>query len=172
MSRLTVNKSIDEMSMHELMHNMFYIKNKEAIYRDFEREISCRNLTRILVDIYMIKNEFSSAFFENDETFDEEILYALQSGFEEMGGLIALFYMAAVGAAELREKLKAYEDICEDPEQLKEIDKLYLEKCEEVNTITKFSPRGLDKLYIEKCKEVNELKEYIEEFKRQQEEKF
>lgn len=32
-------------------------------------------------------------------------------------------------------KLAAYEDICPDPERLKEIDKLYLEKCREVREL-------------------------------------
>ena len=37
--------------------------------------------------------------------------------------------------AELREKLKKYEDICMYPEKLKEISGLFLEKCQEVNRL-------------------------------------
>lgn len=32
-------------------------------------------------------------------------------------------------------RLKKYEDICSDPERLKEVDKLYLEKCQEVSAL-------------------------------------
>lgn len=36
---------------------------------------------------------------------------------------------------EIYEKLAAYEDIIDDPEKLKLIDELYLERCEEVNRL-------------------------------------
>lgn len=32
-------------------------------------------------------------------------------------------------------RLKKYEDICPDPERLKEVDRLYLEKCQEVSAL-------------------------------------
>lgn len=32
-------------------------------------------------------------------------------------------------------RLKKYEDICPDPECLKEVDRLYLEKCQEVSAL-------------------------------------
>ena len=35
----------------------------------------------------------------------------------------------------LAEKLKAYEDIIDEPEKLKLIDELYLERCEEINRL-------------------------------------
>ena len=34
-------------------------------------------------------------------------------------------------------RLKKYEDICPDPERLKGVDRLYLEKCQEVSALTK-----------------------------------
>ena len=36
----------------------------------------------------------------------------------------------------IAEKLASYEDIIDSPKRLKEIDKLYLEKCEEINRLT------------------------------------
>ena len=50
-------------------------------------------------------------------------------------GLIALFYRNLWAMADLREKLKAYEDIIDDPEKLKLIDELYLERYEEINRL-------------------------------------
>ena len=36
---------------------------------------------------------------------------------------------------EMAEKLASYEDIIDDPEKLKRIDELYLERCEEINRL-------------------------------------
>ena len=35
-----------DMGIWELAHNMMFVKNREAWYRDFEREIPLRNLIR------------------------------------------------------------------------------------------------------------------------------
>ena len=40
---------------------------------------------------------------------------------------------AQVGHCDAYTKLAQYEDICDDPEKLKLIDTLYLERCEEIN---------------------------------------
>ena len=42
---------------------------------------------------------------------------------------------AQVGHCDAYTKLAQYEDICDDPEKLKFIDELYLEKCEEINRL-------------------------------------
>lgn len=89
MKRLTTNKNVSEMSMMELA-----IK---------------------LLDRYAnIPNEFAC-----DEDFDAFMLDALQCGMENRIGLIAMFYQNLWAMADLRERLKYYEDLEEKGELLK-----------------------------------------------------
>lgn len=48
------------------------------------------------------------------------------------------------------EKLKAYEDIIDDPEKLKEIDALYLERCDEINALKEETQLNKTKEFVEK----------------------
>lgn len=106
MDRLTTNKDVSEMGMCELAHNSCYAKDGEARYRDYEMDMSARDLTRelawSLADIELSRN---------DDEFDEEMLDNLQYDItKEPIGLIALFYRNLWAMADLREKLKRYED--------------------------------------------------------------
>ena len=107
MERLTSNKKVSDMSMFELAHNSCYCKDGVARYRDFENDIDARDLTRELV--------WSLADIElsrNNECFDEEIIENLQYDItKEPIGLIALFYRNLWAMADLRERLKEYEDL-------------------------------------------------------------
>ena len=107
MERLTSNKIVSDMSMFELAHNSCYCKDGVARYRDFENDIDARDLTRELV--------WSLADIElsrNNECFDEEIIENLQYDItKEPIGLIALFYRNLWAMADLRERLKDYEDL-------------------------------------------------------------
>lgn len=51
----------------------------------------------------------------------------------------------------MHDKLKAYEDINDDPEKLKLIDALYLERCEEINKLKakleEYENLGLEAIY-------------------------
>ena len=70
---------------------------------------------------------------ENNEEFDCEImddLYMTEDVTER--NLIALFYRNLWSHAEIYEHLKKYEDTGITPEQIREIDKLYAEKCREL----------------------------------------
>lgn len=95
-----------DMSMWEMAHNTMFVKDSEAWYRDFEREVPLRDLIReILV-------KYAGEQYDTDydpEGFDEAMCENLQYGTEALEGVIALFYQTAWGAAELREWLKAYE---------------------------------------------------------------
>ena len=107
MERLTSNKKVSDMSMLELAHNSCYCKDGVARYRDFENDIDARDLARELV--------WSLADIElsrNNECFDEEIIENMQYDItKEPIGLIALFYRNLWAMADLRERLKEYEDL-------------------------------------------------------------
>jgi NTP pyrophosphatase (non-canonical NTP hydrolase) len=95
-----------DMGMWELAHNMMFVKDGEAWYRDFEREIPLRELIREIL------TKHAGEVYDRDydpESFDDAMSENLQYGTGEIEGVIALFYQTAWGAAELREWLKAYE---------------------------------------------------------------
>lgn len=89
-----------------LIHNCVFIKDGEVWYRDFEREIPLMELTRNLNKAY----DDSEASTMNDEAFSDKMYDDLQFKPEEdIDSFIATFYMALVGMAENRERLKIYE---------------------------------------------------------------
>ena len=107
MERLTTNKEKSEMGMYELAHNSCYCKDGVARYRDFENDIDARDLARelawSLTDIELSRD---------NECFDEEMFENLQYDItKEPIGLIALFYRNLLAMADLRERLKEYEDL-------------------------------------------------------------
>ena len=107
MERLTTNKNVSKMGMYELAHNACYIKDGVARYRDFETDIDARDLARELA--WMLADIELSSY---DDNFDEEMLENLQYDItKEPIGLIALFYRNLWAMADLRERLKEYEDL-------------------------------------------------------------
>ena len=107
MERLTTNKKVSEMGMVELAHNCCYEDEEHnARYRDFEMEMDARDFAINLMAT-LTKDELPV-----DKTeFDEEILDNLMiDPFSDVRGLIALFYRNLWAMADLREKLKYYED--------------------------------------------------------------
>lgn len=106
MDRLTSNKPVEEMGMYELAHNCCYYENGNAVYRDFEIEMDAREFARNLM-VTLTDDELSL----DDDVFDEEVLENLQyDQFSDVRGLIALFYRNLWAMADLRERLKEYED--------------------------------------------------------------
>lgn len=115
MERLTTNKDVSEMSMIELAYNSCYVKDRKARYRDYDTDIDARELTRNLLETLA-----DDAFIDNsDETFDDVIVDYLQYGTGELVGLIATFYRQICAIADLRERLKKYEDLEEQGKLLK-----------------------------------------------------
>lgn len=107
MERLTTNKKVSEMEMVELAHNCCYEDEEHnARYRDFEMEMDARDFAINLM-VTLTKDELPV-----DKTeFDEEILDNLTiDPFSDVRGLIALFYRNLWAMADLRKKLKYYED--------------------------------------------------------------
>lgn len=133
MERLTTNKDVSKMSMVELAHNSCYAKAHKVRYRDYDTDIDARELTIKLLDEFVnIPNEFTC-----DEDFDEFIVDAMQYGMHNILGMIAIFYRNLWAMADLRERLKEYEDLGITPDQIKELDKQYTEKCSQIKEIVK-----------------------------------
>ena len=115
MKRLTSNKKVSEMGMYELAHNSCYAKNRKARYRDFDDDFDARKLAIKLLKKYTdIPNEFTC-----DDDFDNFMMDSLQYGMDDIQGLIAVFYRNLWAMADLRERLKKYEDLEEQGKLLK-----------------------------------------------------
>jgi hypothetical protein len=107
-----ISDDVKEMGMTQLAHNQFFIKDGEAWYRDFEREISCRSLVReigVKLDIWKSPKEYgldADNEMVDDDILDETLVDSLQYGTEEHIGILAMYYTAMWGMAELREWYK------------------------------------------------------------------
>lgn len=130
MKRLTMD-NVEEMGMYSLAHNCCYIdENRNTKYRDFEIDIDARELAKRLLK-EMTGDEVS---FESNDDFDDWMGCCIgEDGISTPRGLIATFYQNLWAMAELREKLKYYEDLEEQgrlvvlpetPETEDEIDKV------------------------------------------------
>lgn len=107
MERLTTNKNVSEMGTLELALNCCYIaEDGNARYRDYEIDVDGRDFVRDIT-AYLAKDVLPL----QDESFDEEMMEDLIiDPSTDVRGLIAVFYRNMWAMAELREKLKRYED--------------------------------------------------------------
>lgn len=107
MERLTTNKSVADMSMIELAHNSCYADDeRNARYRDYNLDVDSRWLVRNLA-----KDICGEDFKDlSDEEVDDYMDSMLSVGIDSTIGLLALFYRNLWAMADLREKLKYYED--------------------------------------------------------------
>lgn len=107
MERLTTNKNISDMGIVELSLNCCYIaKDGSGRYRDYEIDMDERDFVRKLTTT-LVGEDLPL----QDESFDEEMMDNLGiDPFADVRGLIAIFYRNMWAMAELREKLKRYED--------------------------------------------------------------
>jgi len=104
MRRLTFD-DVNRMGMYDLAHNMCFVKNSEAWYRDFENEMSIRDLVRVLAHGQGIELP------QDDESLDEEMCGNTAYIFDDdLDGVFGLLYQFAWAMADLRERLKYYED--------------------------------------------------------------
>lgn len=108
MKRLTMD-NLEEMGMFSLAHNCCYIdENRNTRYRDFEIDIDARELAKGL--LRELTEDVVS--FESDEDFDDWMGCCIgEDGICTPRGLIATFYQNLWAMAELRERLKYYEDL-------------------------------------------------------------
>lgn len=140
MGRLTTDKKTNDMSMVEMAHNCCYARDRVARYRDYDTDIDVREFARSLMVAYghwKVDGLDTDNEIINDDIFDESIMENLIHEPDNTIGLIALFYRNLWAMADLREKLKAYEDIIDDPEKLKLIDGWYSDLCKENGQLKK-----------------------------------
>lgn len=109
-----------DMNSWELSHNHLFIKNGEAWYRDFERELPVRELMKEICRKHAAPADADEL---SDDGFDEVMYDNLQFGTDELEGVFSLLYMTMVGMAEVRAWLKEYErsglPVIKRPEVLK-----------------------------------------------------
>ncbi len=130
MKRLTVEKPVREMNMSELSHNCVYIKDGWVQYRDYDTDID------LLEFIRNLNNNIGASQLPKDREILEFVLNEnLQYPLTDRDGLIAFIYNLMWNMAELRQKLIPYEDLGVTPEQIREIDKLYEEKCRKLAVV-------------------------------------
>lgn len=116
MERLTSNKPTSDMDMLELVYNSCYADEKcKARYRNYELDIDSRELVKNLAKD-MCDEDLSDM---SDEEFDEYMAEMLSVEVDSQIGLLALFYRNLWAMADLREKLKEYEDLEEQGRLLK-----------------------------------------------------
>ena len=94
------------MSMWELAHNFAFIKDNEAWYRDFEREVSALSLMREIIEKHGDPERISEL---SGQELNDALMDDLQYGTDDLDGVFAMLYMSLWGMAEVREWLKAYE---------------------------------------------------------------
>lgn len=116
MKRLTSSKPTSDMNVLELAYNSCYAdKNHNARYRDYELDIDSRELIKNLTKD-MCDEDLSDM---SDEEFDDYMGEMLAVEVDSQIGLLALFYRNLWAMADLREKLKYYEDLEEQGRLLK-----------------------------------------------------
>ena len=98
-------ENTQDMNTWELSHNHLFVKNGEAWYRDFERELPVRELVKEICCKYASPADADQLSVEG---FDDAMYDNLQFGTDELEGVFALLYMTMVGMAEVREWLKEY----------------------------------------------------------------
>lgn len=96
-----------DMNMTELIHNQVFVKNGEAWYRDFKREISARDLVREIIEKHIGADDAEAV--ADDENFDQEMVEAGFCGTDDMYGVCSILYTLLFGMADVREWLKIYE---------------------------------------------------------------
>lgn len=103
------------MGIYELAYNSCYAKDGKVRYRDFENDYDARELAIKMLENYAdIPNEFTC-----DDDFDDFMADFLQYGVDDILGMIAVFYRNLWAMADLRERLKEYEDLEQQGKLLK-----------------------------------------------------
>lgn len=167
MERLTSNKPIPDMNMLELAYNSCYLdKERKARYRNYELGIDSRELAKDLVED-MCDEDLSDM---SDEEFDEYMSEMRSVEMDSQIGLLALFYRNLWVMADLREKLKEYEDLEEQGRLVKLPckvgDTVYGISMGKiitltVNEISIFYLKG-EKIINVKCQSNDEFRNYVE----------
>lgn len=96
-------KPIQEMNMCELAYNDCYVKDQQAMYRNYSIDMSARDFVRA---IYRSQNwGMPYDFWYDDDFFDEIMLDNLQYGYDTFQGIVAILYQQIWSKSEMREVL-------------------------------------------------------------------
>lgn len=98
-------ENTQNMNMWELSHNHVFVKDGEAWYRDFERELPVRELMKEICCKYACPADADQL---SGEGFDDVMYDNMQFSTDELEGVFALLYMTMTGMADVREWLKEY----------------------------------------------------------------
>lgn len=96
-------KDVNDMSVSELVYNDCFVKDRQAMYRNYDIELSARDFIR---EVYKSKNvAMPYEFWDDDNSFDEIMHNNLQYNYTEFDGLMAILYSMMWSKAEMREVL-------------------------------------------------------------------
>jgi hypothetical protein len=98
---LSMHDDVRKMNMTDLMVNHFFIKDGEAWYRDFEREVSVNDLMRELHGKYTTTYDTTVC----NDCWSEMLFEHTQYGTDNLSGVIAMFNFTLCGAAMVRDEL-------------------------------------------------------------------
>ena len=102
-------KPVSEMGMLELPYNDCYVKDRQAMYRDYDTDMSARDLIRVAYRAR--KADMPPEFYTDNEVFDEIIYDNLQFGVDTFDGIMAMLYQQIWTKAEMREVLLKISEI-------------------------------------------------------------
>lgn len=93
---------VSEMDVLELPYNDCYVKDRQAMYRDYDTDMSARDLIRAAYKGR--KEDMPPEFYTDDGAFDEIMYDNLQFGVETFDGIMAMLY----GSFGLRQRCERY----------------------------------------------------------------
>ncbi len=105
MNKSLIKDDIKDMNQLELLLNMFYVKDKEVWFRNWEEEMSVLDLVRKIAKSLGIDSHYGL----DDETTIEILENDLVQSVDTKYGMIATFYVAMITVAEMREHIKEEE---------------------------------------------------------------
>ena len=104
MNHLTTIQPVSKMHSYELMHNNCYVKNGQAMYRDYTQDVTLNEYIRSVCRAYNVYTP------DNDERLAWAMYDRLEYDKDDsIQYLIALLYAMMWSKADLYEHLKRYE---------------------------------------------------------------
>lgn len=94
---------VSEMDVLELPYNDCYVKDRQAMYRDYDTDMLARDLIRAAYKGR--KEDMPPELYTDDGAFDEIMYDNLQFGVETFDGIMAMLYRQLWSKAEMREVL-------------------------------------------------------------------
>ena len=116
MNRLTTDKPVQQMSNYQYVHNDCYVQNRLAMYRDGNVDIT---LDQFIFDICRKHNVALDVDPDDADAMAWTMYDMLSDEYGTLSSLISFLYAMMWSKANLRERLKQYEDTGLTPEGIK-----------------------------------------------------